>query len=104
MVRQRIANPLHVGSNPILTSEENQAVARQATTVAHASFAVSFAVGAPDTAAVQAAIDRLTRALATAADDVIPALVAERAALRAELRALREEGAGIARLADQRAR
>jgi hypothetical protein len=34
-------------------------------------------------AEVQAAIDRLTRALATAADETIPELVAERAAPRA---------------------
>jgi hypothetical protein len=38
---------------------------------------------------VQAAIDRVTRALATADDDVIADLVAERRALREDLRALR---------------
>jgi hypothetical protein len=38
-----------------------------------------------DEATIQAAIDRLTRALATAADDAIPRLVDERRALREEL-------------------
>jgi hypothetical protein len=43
-----------------------------------------------DEATIQAAIDSLTRALATAADDAIPGLVDERRVLRNELRELRE--------------
>jgi hypothetical protein len=53
---------------------------------------------------LQAAIDRLTRALTTASDDIIPDLVTERRALREELRALRETSAGVVRLDDERAR
>jgi hypothetical protein len=56
----------------------------------------------PDEAVLQAAIDRLTRALATADDEAIGALVAERAELRAELRALRE--AGVVSLDEERAK
>jgi len=59
----------------------------------------------PERAAVlEAAIGRLTRALATASDDVIPDLVSERAAMRAELRALNEGAAGVVRLDDERGR
>jgi hypothetical protein len=60
-----------------------------------------------DEATLQGAIDRLTRALLTAADDVIPGLVSERAALRAELRELRElhhAAAGVVLLDQERAR
>ena len=57
-----------------------------------------------DEATIQAAIDRLTRALATAADDAIPGLVDERRALREELRELREGDAGVVRLDDERPR
>ena len=52
---------------------------------------------------LEAALDRLTRALAMADDDAIPALVEERRALREELREMREHGGGVVRL-DQRAR
>ncbi len=38
---------------------------------------------------LEAAIDRMTRALASAADEVIPELVAERRAMREELEELR---------------
>jgi hypothetical protein len=38
----------------------------------------------------------------TSADDDIPALVSERAAMRTELRALREGSAGVVNLADRR--
>jgi hypothetical protein len=38
---------------------------------------------------LEAAIDRVTRALVTAADEVIPDLVAERRAMRQELQGLR---------------
>jgi hypothetical protein len=55
-------------------------------------------------AMLEAAIDRVTRALATAEDDAIVELVSERRALRAELRELREAGAGVVRLDDERAR
>ncbi len=51
----------------------------------------------PSADVVRAAIDRLTHALSTAADDVIPELVAERAALRAELEALRVGGLRVAK-------
>jgi hypothetical protein len=50
-----------------------------------------------------AAIDRLTRALATADDEAIPELVAERRALREELAELRQVDAGVVRLDDARA-
>ena len=53
---------------------------------------------------LEAAIARVTRALATDDDDSIPELVAERAALRTELRDLQERDAGVARLGDERAR
>ncbi|MGO9833967.1 MAG: hypothetical protein ACLP1X_07120 [Polyangiaceae bacterium] len=53
---------------------------------------------------LKAAIDRLTAALTTAAEGVIPALVTERAALRDELRALREAGGNVLRLDATRAR
>ena len=52
---------------------------------------------------LQAAIDRLTRALARADDETIGDLVAERRALREELRVLRETSADVVRLDDQRA-
>ena len=43
---------------------------------------------------IERAIERVTRALGAADDAEIPVLVAERAAMRAELRALLETGAG----------
>jgi hypothetical protein len=52
---------------------------------------------------LEAAIHRLTSALATATDETIAELVAERRALREELRVLREVSADIVRLDDQRA-
>jgi hypothetical protein len=48
-----------------------------------------------DEATLEAAIARLTIALATAADDDIPELVAERRALREELHALRQGNADV---------
>jgi hypothetical protein len=53
---------------------------------------------------LRAAIDRLTVALTTASDEVIPELVVERRALRDELRALRETSAGVVSLDEERAR
>ncbi len=53
---------------------------------------------------LEAAIARLTRALTTADDEAIPALVEERRALREELGEMGEHGAGVVRLGDQRAR
>lgn len=50
-------------------------------------------------AALEAAIDRLTRALASVVDDAIPELVAERAAMRAELRALAVEDSNVVPIA-----
>jgi hypothetical protein len=41
---------------------------------------------------LEGAIDRMTRALGSAADDVIPDLVAERRAMRVELEELRPKG------------
>jgi hypothetical protein len=52
---------------------------------------VSVPVGAAE---LEAAIDKLTRAMAVVADEDVPGLVAERAALRAELRALQHALAG----------
>jgi hypothetical protein len=57
-----------------------------------------------DEATLQGAIDRLTRAFLIAADDVIAELVSERAALRAELRELRQVAAGVVLLDEERAR
>lgn len=57
-----------------------------------------------DAATFEAAIAGVTRALATAADHVIPELVAERASLRRELAALLEGDGGVVRLDDERAR
>lgn len=45
-------------------------------------------------AEIEAAIAGVTRALARVPDEAVPMLVAERAAMRAELRALRETQAG----------
>jgi hypothetical protein len=53
---------------------------------------------------LEAAIARVTRALAAADDEAITELVAERRALREEFRAMRESGAGVVRLEDERAR
>lgn len=56
-------------------------------------------------AGLQAAIDRLTRALATAPDDVIGDLVAERRAMREELRQLRVKSAtNVVAIVDARKR
>jgi hypothetical protein len=55
-------------------------------------------------AELQAAIDRLTRALATADDETVAELVAERRALREELAELRQVDAGVVRLDDERTR
>ena len=57
----------------------------------------------PDEGALMAAIDRLTRALATADDVSVPELVAERRAMREELAAMRERDADVVRLEDERA-
>jgi hypothetical protein len=56
-----------------------------------------------DAATLGGAIDRLTRAIVTAADEAIPELVAERRAMREELAELREKDADVVRLADERA-
>ena len=56
-----------------------------------------------DAGELQAAIDRLTRALATADDEAIPELVAERRALREELHVLREASGDVVGIADDRA-
>jgi hypothetical protein len=53
---------------------------------------------------LEGAIDRLTRALLTADDDAIPALVEERRAMREELRGMRERGAGVECIEDARKR
>jgi hypothetical protein len=53
---------------------------------------------------LEGAIARLTRALLTADDETIRELVAERADLRRELRALREAGAGVVSLDEERAK
>ena len=63
------------------------------------------AASLPDAAAVlEAAIDRLTRALATASDDVIGDLVAERREMRRELAELRATVAGVIDLDSRRGR
>jgi uncharacterized protein YeeX (DUF496 family) len=52
---------------------------------------------------LEAAIARLTRAIVSAVDDVVAAeLVAERRAMREELRALREREAGVVRIEERR--
>jgi hypothetical protein len=57
--------------------------------------AICTAICSPlDEATLKAAIDRVTRALATANDDAIIELVAERRAMRVELGALQREIAG----------
>jgi len=58
----------------------------------------------PDAATLEAAIARLTRALATADDDTIADLVSERRAMREELRGLRETVADVVNLDAERAR
>jgi hypothetical protein len=57
-----------------------------------------------DEGELRAGIARLTRALTTASDDAIVELVAERRAIREELRVLLEGDAGVVRLDDERAR
>jgi hypothetical protein len=49
---------------------------------------------------LQAAIDRVTAVLATAADDAVAELVSERRALRDELREMRQGEAGVVLLND----
>jgi hypothetical protein len=56
-----------------------------------------------DAGTIEAAIGRLTRALATADEDAIPELVTERASLRRELAELRQ-GGDVVHLEDERAR
>lgn len=98
--RSRVRTPLgppnednELGANP---NTQWRAVERP--------FALPFAPPSPDGAVLQAAIHRLTAALATAADDVIADLVAERRVLREELRVLQEGSADIVCLDDERAR
>jgi hypothetical protein len=55
-------------------------------------------------ALLEAAIARLTRALATAEDDALAAVVDERRALREELRELRERAAIVTDIEDRRMR
>jgi len=66
------------------------------------SATVTAAVGAvadgTDEAMIEAAIRRLTLALATADDDTIAELVAERRALRDEVRQLREAAGNVRHL------
>jgi hypothetical protein len=59
-------------------------------------------IGRDDEAALEAAIDSVTRAIGTAPDEAIPALVAERRAMRDELRALQEAAAGVVTLHSRR--
>jgi hypothetical protein len=55
-------------------------------------------------AEIEAAISSVTRALGSATDEAVPMLVAERGAMRAELRALREAEAGTVVVLDARYR
>jgi hypothetical protein len=103
VVRQRIANPLHVGSNPILTSPVIPGGSRPS--IPGECDSVCTSVCTPtDEATLEGAIARLTTALITADDQTIAELVVERRALRDELRALREQMAGVVHLDDERAR
>jgi hypothetical protein len=102
VVRQRIANPLYVGSNPIRTSPGKEGDSPGP------GGGSTFVVGSDVTTALgetelQAAIARLTRALAAADDEELVELVAERASLRRELAELRQGGV-VVRLGDERAR
>jgi len=70
-------------------------------TPAAASLPLTFGV---DEATIEAAIARLTARLASADDASIDGLLAGLASLREDLRALRESGAGVVRLDDERTR
>jgi hypothetical protein len=108
VVRQRIANPLHVGSNPIRTSPTNSSPphASRALVEPGEGAAVCTSVCTHlDEATLEGAIASVTRALAATDDpQVAGELVTERRALREELRELGEAGAGVVRLDDARAR
>jgi gamma-glutamyl:cysteine ligase YbdK (ATP-grasp superfamily) len=58
----------------------------------------------PAEASLEAAIERLTLALATADDETIAELVAERRAMREQLRAMKADSAGVVDLGVRRAR
>ncbi len=72
--------------------------------VSHGPVCSSVCTPHPSEAILEAAIHRLTAALATASDETIPDLVTERRALRDELRALREGSAEVVHLDDERGR
>ena len=94
MVRQRIANPLHVGSNPIRTSTEKTRPIASTRGLgaegARAAVCTPVCSSPLEEQELEAAIASVTRALAAADDPALAGeLVVERRALRAELHELR---------------
>jgi hypothetical protein len=73
----------------------------RAENVGEGTFICTHVCTPPDAATLEVAIARLTHALTTADDTVIPDLVKERAAMRGELRTLREGAAGVVRLEER---
>jgi hypothetical protein len=111
VVRQRIANPLYVGSNPIRTSSEK--TRPSAPTRGHVAEGGRTGVCTPvcstplEERELEAAIATVTRALAAAEDHELAAeLVIERRALRSELQELRASSAAgvVVRLDTERKR
>ncbi len=95
------------GSNPLLSAEQLRGVTREARRADEGGGDLRLqpvCTPAPDHVAVlEAAIDRLTRMLGTAPDDVIPELVAERKVMREEMLAIRASSSRVQRLRDGRA-
>jgi len=90
-------------ADPALATQPEPAPERDAAPIAaHLDRNLDRSAG-PNEAALEAGIAAITRAIASASDDEIPALVDERRAMRAELAALREGRAGnVVRLDERR--
>jgi hypothetical protein len=103
LVEQRTLNPLADSSSLSWPTIDNSSPFRATgeVDVEGGAAAVCTYVCTPiEAEEIQAAIDRLTRALATADDATIPEVVAERRALREDLAELLERGAGVVRIVD----
>jgi hypothetical protein len=97
-------NGSSVNMQSALPDAQNDPDSRAATTLPLRGGPAATTLPLPDEATLMAAIARLTQALASADDEMIPALVVERAAMREELAERRELGAGVVRLDAGRAR
>jgi hypothetical protein len=107
LVEQRTLNPLADGSSPswpTISDSEQLANGWESSREGVATAVCTSVCTSAEERIWGLAIERLTRALATADDDVIPELVAERRALREELLALKEVSAGMLPLDKTKAR